>query len=82
MISKLNHILNGDSTKRGQLLEVKVNDPDNQLLLRLCGIGVALSAEARGRIIPCRPQMPKWTQTCDKSLSQMGFVPTTSRLWC
>ena len=38
MISKLNHKLNCYSTKRGQLLEVKVNDSDNQLLLyKSCG---------------------------------------------
>ena len=32
-----------------------------------------------GRIIPRRPCMPKWAQTCEKLLSQGGLEPTTSR---
>ena len=38
----------------------------------------------RCRIIPFRPCMPKWAQTCGKILSQVGLGPTTSCLlgWC
>ena len=36
-------------------------------------------SRSRGRIIPCRPHMPKWAQTCEKSLPHVGLESTSSR---
>ena len=43
------------------------------LIVRLCIIGVTLSAKIEERIIMYGPHMPKWAQTCEKILSQVGI---------